>query len=384
MRILKLSVLIALLVAATAVTAQEGPPPPVIEGDILVEGLNGPQGLTVDSAGNLWITENGVGGDEAIEFFNVNTYQIETGVLGMTARIIQVSPDGVETVVASLPSIAAEQEIVGGGRIAELDGAVYTTHGIWIEFLEGDPIENYAAVLRLTGDDVEEVASAWAHEDAENPDGIDLRETHPYDLEAGPDGLLYYVDAAGNSLVSVDPATGETTTVTAFEPVPGAFPSEFYGGELLAQAVPTGITFDDAGTLYVSYLTGAPFIPGNAKVVTVSPDGEVADFAPGLSMLTDLTYAPDGNLYATQFAFFTQQGPLPNSGQVIRILPDGSAETVVDGLPWVTAVAFNEAGDGYVAINGGFAPPGTGAVVLYDDLVNMAGTPYELPAPPQG
>jgi hypothetical protein len=107
-------------------------------------------------------------------------------------------------------------------------------------------------------------------------------------------------------------------------------------------------------------------------VLAVSPEGEVSDYALGLTMLTDLTLGPDGNLYATQFSLFTQEGPVFNSGAVIRILADGTSEVVVDGLPFVTAIAINDAGDGYVAINGAGAPQ-TGMIVLYAGLTDMEG-----------
>jgi sugar lactone lactonase YvrE len=159
---------------------------------------------------------------------------------------------------------------------------------------------------------------------------------------------------------------------------------------MLAQAVPTAVAFADDGTLYVSHLSGAPFVPGSAKVVKVntkdvvktSAAGEVSDFATGLTMLTDLKAAPDGNLYATQFAVFTQQGPQPNSGAVIRIRPDGSAETVIAGLPFVTAIAFSAAGEGFVAING-VGAPGSGQVVRYDDLLERTGSPLAQMGGPQ-
>lgn len=374
------SMAIVLMVAmAVGVAAQDGPPPPEIDGEIVVEGLNGPQGLFVDSAGNLWVTENGLGGDEEVTFFNVNTYAEEPGLLGNSARLIRVSPEGEQTVMATLPSVSYGQDRTAGGRVAELDGEIYFTHGIWAEFL-GDEvtIPLFGVVAKLEGDAVVPVANTWEHENANNPDGINLRETHPYGIAFGPDGRLYVADSAANALIAVDVATGEINTVTAFEPGPGVFPNPVMGGELLAQAVPTAVAFDDMGTLYVSHLSGAPFVPGTAKVVTVDAEGNVADFATGLTMLTDLTYAPDGNLYATQFAIFGQQGPEFNSGAVIRITPEGAAEMVVGGLPNVTAIAFDAEGNGYVAINGANPPgipDGLGAVVYYEGLTEREGTP---------
>jgi glucose/arabinose dehydrogenase len=41
------------------------PPPPEIEGGTIVAtGFNGPQGITIDADGNLWVIDSGVGGDE--------------------------------------------------------------------------------------------------------------------------------------------------------------------------------------------------------------------------------------------------------------------------------------------------------------------------------
>lgn len=374
-----------LLVGVMSTFAQEGPPPmPEIDGDIIVEGLNGPQALHVDSAGNLWITENGLGGDEEIEFFNVNTYEPEPGMIGNTSRVLRVSPDGEQTVVAELPSLAAGQDIIGAAGIAEIDGAAYIAFGAWGEFVGDEASNMMGSVLRIGEDgEVSMVASIWDYENANNPDET-IRESHPYGIAAGSDGLLYVADAAANVLFSVDPMSGEVATVTAFEPGAGVFPNPVFGGELLAHAVPTEIVFDSMGTAYVSQLSGAPFVPGSAKIVTVSEEGEVSDFAMGLTMLTDLEYGPDGNLYATQFALFGQQGPEFNSGAVIRIMPDGTSEIVIAGLPNVTSIALDADGNGYVAINGA-NPPGlgvTGQVVYYEDLISREGMPMpEMAAP---
>jgi hypothetical protein len=106
----------------------------------------------------------------------------------------------------------------------------------------------------------------------------------------------------------------------------------------------------------------------------VADDGSVSDFATGLTMLTDLKLGPDGHLYAVSFGMFTEEGPVFNSGSVIRILEDGSSEIVIDGLPFATAIALDEAGNGYVAINGA-AIPEAGTVVYYEGLTNMEGQP---------
>jgi len=375
------------LLATTVAFAQDGPPPmPEIDGEIVVQGLNGPQGLLVDSEGNLWIAEAGLGGDEEITFFNVNTYEQEPGLVGESTRLIRRSPDGTQETVMMLSSVTAGQDRLGSGRLAELDGQIYFTHGIWGEFI-GDEVTvpNFGTVMRVEDGEAVQVADIWAHENAENPDGLDLRETHPYGLTASPDGMLLVADAAGNSLLSVDPASGEVTTVAGFEPIEGVFPNPVMNNEMLAQSVPTASTFDADGNLYVSYLSGAPFVPGSAKIVSLSEDGEVSDFATQLTMLTDLTTGPDGNMYATQFAIFGRQGPVVNSGGVVRISPEGETEMVVGGLPNVTAITFDAEGGAYVAINGAnppFVPDGLGMVVYYPDMIEREGMPMPDLEPP--
>ena len=85
-----------------------------------------------------------------------------------------------------------------------------------------------------------------------------------------------------------------------FDPLPGVFPRPDYDDEMLTDAVPTAVTIGSDGEIYVSLLSGAPFIPGNAKVMKVGVDGTTSDYATGLTMLTDLRTGPDGNLYAVE------------------------------------------------------------------------------------
>lgn len=367
---------ILVLMLTVPALAQDGPPPPDLgDGVIVLDGLNGPQGVHVDADGTLWVIDSGFGGDETIAFINAQTFEQVDATFGQTSRVIRVAPGAEPEEVAMLPSVAAGMDFIGGARLIDIDGTLYATTGAW-HFSLGDDvtIDNYTAVVSITNGEVTMVADLWAHEAANNPDQTDNIESHPYGIAHGPDGLLYVADAAANTLLSINPETGETTTVAAFEGMPGVFPNQWRGGEPITDPVPTAVVMAEDGTAYVSLLSGAPFIPGSAKVVQVSPEGEISDFATGLTMLTDLQRAPDGNLYAIQFGMFTQEGPVPNAGAVIRILEDGTSEVVIDGLPFATGLAFDAEGNGYVTING-IAIPGAGMVVYYAGLTNMEGTP---------
>jgi len=375
-----LTVLIILTLVLPALAQQMPPPPDLGDGQIVAGGLNGPQGVFVDAEGYIYVIDSGMGGEERVTFFNTQTYEPIPGRFGHTTVVMRLNPDGEPEVVAQLPSIATgsgpeDGEFLGGARLTEIDGTLYTTVGGWHSSLGNDvTIENYSAVVSLAGDAPELVADLWAHEATNNPDETSNLESHPCGITAGADGMLYIADAAANALLRVDPNSGEVETVTGFEGIPGVFPSQTRGGELLADPVPTGVVVNEDGSAFVSFLSGAPFVPGSAKVVQVSPDGEVSDYATGLTMLTDLQRGPDGNLYAVSFGMFTQEGPVFNSGAIIRILEDGNSEIVVDGLPFATGLAIDTDGNGYVAING-IAIPQAGMVVRYEALTVMAGMP---------
>jgi len=332
--------------------------------------------LYVDADGNVWVIDSGLGGDEEVQYINVETEELEPAAFGNSARIVKVSPAGEQEVIAALPSVFAGDESIGGARLVEMDGTIYATVGHWTTANGPEALPLFATVVKIEDGEPVEVADIWAHEDAENPDGTTLRDTHPYGITAGPDGNLYVADAGGNALLRVDPMSGAVETVAVFDPLPSPFPSQFRDGEMLTDPVPTNVVFGADGAAYVSLLTGFPFIPGSAGVMQVAEDGTVSEFATGLTMLVDLAMGPDGNLYVVSFGMFNEEGPVFNSGQVVRILEDGSSEVVVDGLPFPTAVAFNAAGDGYVVING-VGAPGSGAVVLYEALTETEGMMLE-------
>ncbi|MCA9886049.1 MAG: ScyD/ScyE family protein, partial [Anaerolineae bacterium] len=364
----------AIFVLAYPVLAQ--PPAPELTGDIVIEGLNGPQGLHVDSDGNVWVIDSGMGGEEAIQFLSTETGQLIDATLGQTSRIVRLGSNGEVSEYATLPSIAAGEDFIGGARLTVLDGTLYATVGSWQILLGEEPtIDDYSVVVSVAEDgSLTTVADFWSHELVNNPDGTDNIESHPYGITVGPNGLLFVADAAANALISVDPETSETTTIAVFEGMPGVFPNPLRGGQMLTDPVPTGVVVAEEGTIYVSLLSGAPFIPGSAKVVQVAADGTVSDFALGHTMLTDLKMGPDGNLYAVSFGMFTEEGPVFNSGSVVRILEDGTSEVVLDGLPFATALAFDSDGNGYVAVNG-VAIQNAGMVVYYEGLTSMDGMP---------
>ena len=316
-------------------------------------GFNGPMGSLVDNEGNIWVIDSGTGGD--IEVAPGVTY-------GDTSRIVRVAPDGTQTVVATLPSLATPEGAAGGSRLAMVDGTLYATSA---EYL-GDPATEppfFVGVVEVDGETVTGVGNTWAFEASENPDGlpntaeIDGIHSHPYGLTGGPDGALYVADAGGNDLVRIDPDTGEVSLVAVFDQITIPTPD----GEQVLQAVPTGVTLGEDDNLYVTFFHG-----GVAQVTT---SGEVTPYAQDVILATDIQLGPDGELYVVQIADFEFT---PGSGTIIRVQPDGS-EMVVEGLMYPSSISFDDAGDAYVTTNT-LGEPGSGSLVKISGLTQLETT----------
>lgn len=333
--------------------------------EVIVDGLTGPMGVMIAPDGAVWVIDSGTGGDdERLTMFSPAAGQTVEAGIGMTTQVVRVAPDGTRSVVAELPSIDLGDEYAGGARLAMLDGEVYATAGIWVEFAGDDAYPQMATVVRIGEMGVDTVADLWTFENAVNPDGF-IRESHPYGLLAGPDGRLWIADAGANTVLAVDPANGELELIATLDGVPAPFPNPARAERMETDPVPTGIALGADGAVYVASLPGVPFTPGSASVLRMNDDGAFEPWSEGLTMLTDLTLGPDGNLYAVQFAVFGEQGPQPGSGALVRV-HEGEHEVVVDGLVFPTSVAFDDEGHAYVTTNGfGFFAVDEGQVVRY-------------------
>ena len=366
-------VAIANQMSATPGMAEEGTgQADMVAAEVLAEGFNGPMGILLDDEGNVWVVDSGVGGAEEVSMPSVETGEMMTVTIGETARIVMVAPDGTQTDVATLPSVLMGDEATGGSRLALLDGTLYATSGGWFEGIADERLPLMASVVAVGEDgSVEEIASTWDIEASENPGGFAL-DTHPYGLAAGPDGMLWVADAGANAVFKVDPESREISTVAVIDGVPIPLPNPERGDAMETDPVPTGVVPTEDGGAYVSLLPGFPFLPGTAKVVRISPEGEVSDYATGLTMITDLRMAPDGELYAVQLGEFTEQGPTANSGAIWRVREGDGSEIVFSGLSFPSSVDFNDAGDAFITING-VGAPGTGAVLVVRGLMQMSG-----------
>lgn len=363
--------------------AEEGPGlPPLPEGaTVVAEGLWNPRFMAFGDDGTLYITENGVGGDEVVGQPEVGTSEVEgatpvaaeeaapPATRGYTGQISQVAPDGTQSVLVD--GLASYSDGAGPVGIALGPGEVYFSIG-GVAVGSGQPPlpeENTVNRFVLETGEVELIASLGPFEESDNPDLADVN-PNLYELAVAADGRLIVTDAGGNALYTIDQTTGDfelTAVVPVLGELPGAenVPAEMAG----RQGVPTGVAVAPDGTTFVGLLS--EFWPeGAPSVLTLQPDGTFAGVAGPLMFNVAITVGPDGHVYASQLFSFVEGAQEPGPGSVVRVYADGTIEPVVENVMMPHGVAFDAAGNLYVAINTLMSGPGmpAGQVIRIDGV----------------
>jgi sugar lactone lactonase YvrE len=355
----------------------------------VASGLSGTFFLTVGDDGALYAYDGGAGNTETLPPPAGAPEDTPPLTRGLTGSIIRIAPNGAKTTVASgLPSY--------GGSGAT--GLVVANGFVWLIVSPSPaaaygatpyPTEGYLVKIALSNGVVTQVANLAGYEVANNPDGTDVN-PNPWGLVLGTDGNLYATDAGGNSLLRVNPTTGEISLVTTFAPIPGTEPNPELDNRNEVQAVPTGIALAPGGGFFVTYLPGELGTPppGSGRVVRVAANGTVSQYATGFNFAVNLAVGPDNNVYVVELiGGFGQQGPLP--GRVSRVLANGTKEVVADGLEFPGGIAFDRAGNLFVATGvTSFGPPPptpAGQILRFDGVARPATpspSPSTVPSPP--
>jgi sugar lactone lactonase YvrE len=328
---------------------------------VIASGLLDPRYIAVGPDGTIYVSEAGKGGDEVIAppsagatpVANPNESPADTR--GFTGQVTQIAPDGTQSVLATgLPSYAmGGVETTGPAGIAVAsDGAIILAvggAGPAVAFTESLPNENSVVSIDPATGEATLLADIGAYERANNPEPTDV-DSNLYGLDVGDDGTIYVNDAGGNTTYTVPAGGGEPTVLAVHPelPIPAELQAQAPPGVTGLDPVPTGLAAVD-GAVLVGYLSGGPFPAGAAKVVRVGLDGAISDVATGLTMVVGVATGPDGQLYASQISTdFLSQPPAP--GNVVRVLGDGTQEVVVDGLMFPNGSAFDQDDNLLVAV----------------------------------
>lgn len=361
---------------------------------VLASNLDSPRGVATDPAGNTYVAESGTAGDTCIDGGTEDEL-----CFGLTSNITRVAADGTvdRDFVTGIPSVGAHGEAIGASDVSIApDGTVYITVGLGANANERDelaaewePAAMFGTLLRVDGDgELEIVADLAAFEDEFNPDGV------TEDPEAGPDSNpnavlatddeVYVADAGGNTVLSVDPATGDIEVRAVLPTRPTPLPPDFGGGEIPMQAVPTSLAFTAAGEVMVGELTGFPFPVGGANVYQLTDDPDAPEvIAEGFTNIMAVA-ARGQELFVLELA---RSGLLSEdlTGALVRVRADGSrAELLTEHLQFPGGMAVHQSGA--IHISNGSVFPGGGELLGFDPspprdpAIDMACPPGAVPA----
>lgn len=338
--------------------------------EVLASGLNGPRGLSFDPHGVLYVTEAGTGGDGAsIPSPSAPDAQL---FYGETGAITRIQNGVVERVVTGLPSLALpDGSDASGIQDIEFDacGNAYAIIGLAGNPSDRDTILNIPDFGSLVSIDAFDGGSSWtrladlaAYESTNNPDGGDTI-SNLYDLLI-QDSTAFVIDAGGNDLFSLNTDGSDLTLETVFPARTTTDP--LTGEEVTYQSVPTAVTLGPDGALYVSELTGFPFLEGESQIYRIDANGVPEVYADGFTNVVDLAFDRSGGLFVLEY---DADGILSgnSTGALVYLPPEGNTRVTItsDDLITPTGLAIGPDNDIYISNNGFIA--GEGEVLRLDN-----------------
>ncbi len=322
----KLTVLSCLL-AAVFVTGCEDhriPSAPVtLTVTTLATGLVTPIGVETDGKGRIFVTEQGTGKNDG--------------------RVSEVTPDGkVYPVVTGLYSVTNTV-----GDLNATDHLLYVNGTLY--FLNPEGLYNIDIASFKTGS--APIPASSLTPETISPFVIDHKftndtgESHLYNMTLGPDGALYFADAAANAIIRRS-STGALSVVTEVPGIVNPNPAGPPPGPPFIQAVPTSITYDGKQFL-VSTLLGFPFPAGKAILYQMDLSGKLTIYQQTFNSLTDVENDGNGKPLVLEYGVFGAMGFGKNTGRLLRANGSGS-DILLTGLNLPTDLRIADSHTAYI------------------------------------
>ena len=331
--------------AASKPTIIRGSPTPTVT--VYATGLNNPRGLHFGPDGMLYVAEGGVGGADSTAGECTQVVPPIGPYTGSpTGSRISRIENGVPVTVNDkfASSQTARGSLVSGvSDIGWIDGQLYAltagggcSHGV---------LHHPNGIYRVNGNRTPVLVANLSH----------FYQTHsvahPEADDFEPDGTPYSMVASHGAFYVVEPNHGELDRVGTDGSISRVADISASQGHI----VPTAIA--QHGVFYIGNLSTFPIVPGAAKILQVSPGGQVHVVVTGLSTVLGVAFDSRNRMYVLENTV-TAGDPAPNEGVIVRFT-GRKRETLVTGLSLPTAMTFGPDGALYVS-NVGFGPPPVG------------------------
>jgi sugar lactone lactonase YvrE len=320
----------AVLVAAASASAAP-------KATVFAKAIDNPRSLALGPDGTLYVASAGHAGPTCLD-------KKKEDCIGLTSRVLGISPAGAKRVVAKglISAGGGDGSFEAGADGVSIgpDGHIYTvtTSGAPKD-IAGAPKKFRDAAGKLfdvTSGTPNPLAAIDAFEWAHNSDGVKGdRNSNPYAVLALTDRRIV-ADAGANAILSID-ASG-TVSLLAVIPKNGK-----------NQPVPTSLALGPDGAVYVGELAlGAG--RNKARVWRVPLDGTPPSlFATGFTTITGLAFAPDGSLYVSELTLNPNR--LSPNGAIVHRKADGTKTTYKKSIAYPAGLAVAPDGSLYVSNN---------------------------------
>ena len=336
--------------------------------EVVADNLKNPRGMDIGPDGNLYVLESGEGtpaDDPNVE--DALSVQFIPGLVsqraGYTAAITKLDLEngGQERIYEGLPSTIEYNPNTGEDRIISIgsnglaigeDGTAWISSGGGLSEATAEALGEFGEGLRgvlklegLFGEDPSQATWTPAFDSVEyagenGPDGATTlfnTQSNLNDIEIGPDGNLYAVDAARNVMYGISPDGEEVESVTVLQKTPPVLNPPQY-------SLVVGAGGDPAADYYVEIsertfkgedelpdtpgreqaLANAPAIPPGAGAPGAAPEG-INTEVPGLPS--------EGGLPPEESAGGSGEPPLRGEDATIGSILGGEQPPVGDDLP---------------------------------------------------
>lgn len=293
----------------------------------LATGLVGLIGVETDASGRVFVTEQGTGKNDG--------------------RVSEITADGkIHPMITGLYSFTRpDNELDATDHLLAANGMLYVLNakGLYTfnlsSYKTGDaPI----SASSLTPENIQKFVIDYTFTE-------DTGESHLYNMTVGPDGALYFTDAAANAIIRRS-TTGQLSVVTAVPGIANPNPAGPPPGPPFIQSVPTGITYDGK-QFAISTLLGFPFPAGKALIYRMDLTGKLSVFQQTFNSLVDIENDGNGNYLALEFAVFGPTGWTPKTGRLLRA-SGTSSDVLLDKLNLPTDLKIVDAHTAYLTSMG--------------------------------